>query len=56
MDKSGEMKWARHVTQTGRRGIFIGYWWESQKGRDPLEGQDVGRVLRWFLDGMVWVG
>jgi hypothetical protein len=25
----------------GRRGMHIGYWWESQKERDRLEDQDV---------------
>jgi hypothetical protein len=25
------MRWARHVARMGRRGILIGYWWESQK-------------------------
>jgi hypothetical protein len=25
----------------GRRGMDIGYWWESQKERDHYEDQDV---------------
>jgi hypothetical protein len=25
-----------------RRGMHIGYWWESQKKRDRWEDQDVG--------------
>jgi hypothetical protein len=29
-------------TNMGRRGMHIGYWWESQKERDQLEDQDVG--------------
>jgi hypothetical protein len=34
MIKSRRMRWARHVTCMGRRGMHIGYWWESQKKRD----------------------
>jgi hypothetical protein len=33
----------------GRRGMHIGYWWESQKVRDHWEDQHVG----W--DGMDWI-
>jgi hypothetical protein len=25
----------------GRRGVHVGYWWESQKERDHWEDQDV---------------
>jgi hypothetical protein len=32
--KSRRMRWAGHVARMGRRGIHIGYWWESQKERD----------------------
>jgi hypothetical protein len=28
------MKWTRHVARMGRRGMHVGYWWESQKERD----------------------
>jgi hypothetical protein len=34
MIRSRRMRWAGHVTQMGKRGMRIGYWWESQKGRD----------------------
>jgi hypothetical protein len=37
MIKSRRMKWAGHVARMGRRGMHIGYWWESQK-----EDQDIG--------------
>jgi hypothetical protein len=31
MIKSRSIREAEHVAQIGRRGIHIGYWWESQK-------------------------
>jgi hypothetical protein len=34
MIKARRMKWTVHVTRMGRRGMNIGYWWESQKERD----------------------
>jgi hypothetical protein len=34
MIKSKRMRWSGHVARMGRRGIYIGYWWESQKERD----------------------
>jgi hypothetical protein len=59
--KSRRMRWAGHVAQMGRRGMRIGYWWESQKIKDHLEDQDVGvwTMLKWILDrydGMVLIG
>jgi hypothetical protein len=47
--------------QLGRRGMHIGYWWESQKERDHWEDQYVGgwTILKWILeteDAMVWIG
>jgi hypothetical protein len=34
MIKSRRMRWTGHVTRMGRRGMHLGYWWESQKERD----------------------
>jgi hypothetical protein len=32
--KSRRMRWAEHVEEMGRRGIYIGYSWERQKVGD----------------------
>jgi hypothetical protein len=39
-------------TNGGRRGMHIGYWWESQKERGHWEDQDVGgwTMLKWILE------
>jgi hypothetical protein len=31
MTNSRRMRWAVYVARMGRRGMHIGYWWESQK-------------------------
>jgi hypothetical protein len=54
-------RWAGHVARMGKRGMHIGYWWESQKERDHEEDEDVGGwiILKWILerwDGVVWTG
>jgi hypothetical protein len=36
----------------GRRGMHIGYWWESQKERDHLEDIDVGG---WTILKYIWL-
>jgi hypothetical protein len=40
--KSRLMRWAGRVARVGRKGMHIGYCWESQKERDHYEDQDVG--------------
>jgi superfamily II DNA/RNA helicase len=51
MIKSMRMGWAGHVARMGRKGMHIGFCWESQKERDHWEDLDVGgRVtLKWIL-------
>jgi hypothetical protein len=54
MIKSRRMRWALHVAQMGekRNTVYIGYWWESQKGRDHYEYKDKGGwvILKWILE------
>jgi hypothetical protein len=40
MIKSWRMRWAGYVARMGKKGMHIGYWWESQKVRDHWEDQD----------------
>jgi hypothetical protein len=45
----------------GRRGMNIGYWWESQNERGHYEDQEVGGriILKWILErknGIIWTG
>jgi hypothetical protein len=42
MTKSRRMKWAGDVTRMGRRGMYIGYWFESKKEKDHYYDQDSG--------------
>jgi hypothetical protein len=34
MIKSRMMRWAGHIVLMGITGMYIGFWWESQKERD----------------------
>jgi hypothetical protein len=60
MIKLQRMRWAWHVARIGRRGMHVGYWWESEKERDHWEGQNVGGwiILKWILErwgGIDWI-
>jgi hypothetical protein len=50
--KSMWIRWAWRVARMVRRGMHIGYWWESQKVRDHWEDLDVGGMvtLKWILE------
>jgi hypothetical protein len=52
MMKLRRMRWAGHVARMGRRGIHVGFSWESQKERDLQEDLRVGGkiILRWILE------
>jgi hypothetical protein len=58
MMNSRRIRWVGHVARLGRRGMYTGYWWESQMERDHWEDQDVGgqTILKWILDRMGWIG
>jgi hypothetical protein len=32
--KSRRVRWAGHITCMERIGMYVGFWWESQKERD----------------------
>jgi hypothetical protein len=34
MIKSRRIRWAEHVARMGRKEMYIGFWWKSQKKRD----------------------
>jgi hypothetical protein len=42
----------RLLMANGRRGLHIGYWWESQEEKDHGEDQDVRRwtILKCILE------
>jgi hypothetical protein len=59
MIKSKRMRWAGHVARMGRRGMHVGYWWESQKrplGRPRRRWVDTIKMdFRYDGGGMDWI-
>jgi hypothetical protein len=51
MIKRREMRWAEHVARMGRRGMHIGFWWETQNWEDNIK-TDL-REIGW--GGMDWI-
>jgi hypothetical protein len=45
-------RWEEYVARTGRKGMHIGSWWESQKERNHYEDLDAGGriILKWMLE------
>jgi hypothetical protein len=54
MTKSWRMRWAVYVARMGRKGIQIGYWWESKKER-PLRSPKRRCMGNTKMDGMDWI-
>jgi hypothetical protein len=50
MNKTRRMRWARHVARIGRRGMHIGYWWESQNERYQYQDVAGWTILKWILE------
>jgi hypothetical protein len=48
--KSRRMTWAGHVARLERRGVSIGFWWESRKDNIKMAFRDIGR------GGIDWIG
>jgi hypothetical protein len=44
------IKWPGHIGCMGRRGMYIGFWWEGQKERDHQEDQDADGRIGKFLN------
>jgi hypothetical protein len=49
--KSRRMRWVWHIARMGRRGMHMGFWWESLKEKDHYEDKRVGEciTLKWIL-------
>jgi hypothetical protein len=56
MIKSRKMRWVGHVALMGRRGMHVGYWWESEKEK-PLGRPRCRWVdnIKMYLRAMDWI-
>jgi hypothetical protein len=52
MIKSRKIKWVGYVARMGRKGMHIGYWWESLREIDYYEDKDIGTwiILSWIME------
>jgi hypothetical protein len=58
MIKSRRRRWTGHVARIGRNGLYVRFWWESQKEEGHEEYLDTGGriILKWTVekqDGVV---
>jgi hypothetical protein len=61
MIKSRTVRWEALYHEWGRGGMYMEYWWESQKERSHWENEEEGwwTILKWILerqDRVVWTG
>jgi hypothetical protein len=56
MIKPRRMRWAGHVPRMGRRGMHIGYWWESHKERDRRQRRRWVDNIKMDLREIGWGG
>jgi hypothetical protein len=56
--KMTKLRRLKSVGNGRRRGMHIGYWWESLKEREHWEHQDGSgsTMLKWILERWDWMG
>jgi hypothetical protein len=39
MVDSGRMRWAEHVARIGRRGMHVGFWWQTRRKETTMKAR-----------------